>query len=89
MMTEFREKYQRRSAEDEHSIMQLYKDYGVNPAAGYPHIAAAADPVRAWMVFRSSIEFRQASFVGWITDLSIPDVIATLPFRIPLIGMDR
>jgi YidC/Oxa1 family membrane protein insertase len=40
-----------------------------------------------WSVLRSSIELRQASFVWWIKDLSIPDTVMTLPFTIPLLGM--
>ncbi|MDZ7344634.1 MAG: YidC/Oxa1 family membrane protein insertase, partial [candidate division KSB1 bacterium] len=36
--------------------------------------------------FRSTIELRQAHFVGWITDLSAPDAIFKLPFSIPLYG---
>jgi YidC/Oxa1 family membrane protein insertase len=39
-----------------------------------------------YSVFRSAIELRQASFFGWITDLSVPDVAFTLPFSIPLMG---
>jgi YidC/Oxa1 family membrane protein insertase len=40
-----------------------------------------------YAVFRGAIELRQASFVGWITDLSVPDIIYHLPFMIPLIGI--
>lgn len=39
-------------------------------------------------VFRSTIELRQQPFVLWITDLSAPDIIATLPFKIPIFGID-
>jgi YidC/Oxa1 family membrane protein insertase len=34
-----------------------------------------------YSVFRGAIELRQASFVGWITDLSVPDVIYRLPSK--------
>ncbi|MDZ7308657.1 MAG: membrane protein insertase YidC, partial [candidate division KSB1 bacterium] len=37
-------------------------------------------------VFGSTIEFRQAPFVGWIQDLSAPDTIFHLPFSLPLYG---
>jgi len=38
-------------------------------------------------VFNSTIELRHASFL-WIKDLSAPDVILHLPFKIPLFGID-
>ena len=38
-------------------------------------------------MFRSAIELRQASFVGWISDLSVPDVLFTLPFKLPVFGV--
>ena len=37
-------------------------------------------------MFRSTIEFRGASFFGWISDLSQPDYLFALPFEIPLYG---
>jgi YidC/Oxa1 family membrane protein insertase len=40
-----------------------------------------------YSVLRSSIELRQAGFLGWITDLSIPDALAKLPFTIPIFGI--
>ena len=89
MMTEVREKYKDDPQKMNTAVMQLYKEYGVNPAAGcLPLLLQMPILFALYSVFRSSIELRQASFVGWITDLSIPDVIATLPFRVPLIGMD-
>jgi YidC/Oxa1 family membrane protein insertase len=42
--------------------------------------------ISLFQVFRSTIELRGAHFVGWITDLSAPDVIFNLPFSIPLYG---
>ena len=37
-------------------------------------------------VFRSTIELRGEPFVFWIKDLSAPDVIFYLPFKIPIYG---
>ena len=37
-------------------------------------------------VFRSTIELRGEPFVFWIKDLSAPDVLFYLPFKIPLYG---
>ena len=37
-----------------------------------------------------NIELRQAAFLPiWITDLSVPDVIFSLPFKLPLVGIDK
>ena len=90
LMNEVKEKYKDDPQKMNTAVMQLYKDYGVNPAAGcLPLLLQMPILFALYSVFRSSIELRQASFVGWITDLSIPDSIAHLPFRIPLIGMDE
>ena len=90
LMNEVKEKYKDDPQKMNTAVMQLYKDYGVNPAAGcLPLLLQMPILFALYSVFRSSIELRQASFVGWITDLSIPDAIAKLPFRIPLIGMDE
>ena len=37
-------------------------------------------------VYRGAIELRGAPFFGWIDDLSEPDTIATLPFKLPFFG---
>ena len=39
-----------------------------------------------FLVFRSTIEFRGAPFIGWISNLSQPDTIFYLPFSIPIYG---
>jgi YidC/Oxa1 family membrane protein insertase len=70
------------------AVMKLYKEYGVNPAGGcLPMLLQLPILYALWAVFSSSIQLRQASFVWWITDLSIPDVIVTLPFAIPIFNI--
>src|SRR5262249_27764912 len=67
------------------AIMRLYKENGVNPASGcLPLLLQMPVMIGLYQVFASTIEFRQAHFMGWIRDLSQPDVIATLPFSLPL-----
>ena len=39
-----------------------------------------------FVVFKSTIEFRGAEFIFWISDLSQPDIIFNLPFTLPLYG---
>lgn len=88
MMEEIRTKYKDDPQKMNRQIMQLYKDYGVNPAGGcLPMLLQLPILYALWTVFRSAIELRQANFVWWITDLSIPDVVVQLPFQIPLFGI--
>ncbi len=69
------------------AMMALYKERGVNPAAGcIPMILQMPILYGLFIIFRSTIEFRQAPFFGWISDLSQPDVIFHLPFTIPMYG---
>jgi len=89
MMEEIRTKYKDDPQKMNKQIMQLYKDYGVNPAGGcLPMLLQLPILYALWAVFRSAIELRQANFVWWITDLSVPDVIVRLPFRLPLFGVE-
>lgn len=88
VMEEIRTKYKDDPAKMNKQIMQLYKDYGVNPAGGcLPMLLQLPILYALWTVFRSAIELRQAHFAWWITDLSVPDVIVSLPFHLPLFGI--
>jgi YidC/Oxa1 family membrane protein insertase len=90
MMTEIREKHKDNPEKMNQQIMNLYKEYGVNPAAGcLPLLLQMPILFALWSVLRSSIELRQASFALWINDLSVPDVVFTLPFEIPLFGISE
>ncbi|HTK81903.1 MAG TPA: membrane protein insertase YidC [Bacteroidota bacterium] len=88
MIEEIREKQKDDPQKMNMQIMRLYKEYGVNPAGGcLPMLLQLPILYALWAVFRSTIELRQASFVGWIHDLSIPDVITKLPFSIPFFNI--
>lgn len=88
MMEEIRAKHKEDPKKMNQQIMNLYKEYGVNPAGGcLPLLLQFPILIALYNVFMSAIELRQASFVWWITDLSIPDRILTLPFEIPLFGI--
>jgi YidC/Oxa1 family membrane protein insertase len=90
MMEEIRTKYKDDPAKVNQQVMNLYKEYGVNPAAGcLPLLLQMPILFALYSVFRSAIELRQASFVWWMNDLSVPDVAFTLPFAIPLIGISE
>jgi YidC/Oxa1 family membrane protein insertase len=88
MMEEIREKYKEDPQKMNMAIMNLYREYGVNPAGGcLPLLLQFPILIALYNVFRGAIELRQASFFWWIHDLSIPDVITTLPFSIPFFGI--
>ena len=88
MMNEIREKYKDDPQKMNQQVMNLYKEYGVNPASGcLPLLLQMPILFALYSVFRSSIELRQAHFVWWITDLSVPDSILDLPMTIPFFGV--
>jgi YidC/Oxa1 family membrane protein insertase len=86
-MTRLREKYANDPQKMNMEMMKLYKEHGVNPMGGcLPMLLQMPLLYALFIVFRSTIELRQAPFFGWISDLSAPDSIFTLPFSIPLYG---
>ena len=88
LMTEIREKYKDDPTKQNQQIMNLYKEYGINPAAGcLPLLLQMPILFALYAVFRASIELRQSAFMFWIQDLSIPDSVVHLPFTIPFFGI--
>ena len=68
-------------------MMSLYKTHSVNPAGGCLPILIQMPLLWAlFVVFRSTIEFRGAPFIFWISDLSKPDYVFSLPFSLPIYG---
>jgi len=58
---------------------ELFKAEGVNPLGGcLPMLLQMPILIAFFTIFRSTIEFRGAPFFGWITDLSVPDTLATI-----------
>ena len=90
LMAEIKEKHKDDPEKMNQQTMNLYKEYGINPAAGcLPLLLQMPILFALYQVFRSSIELRQASFIWWIKDLSIPDTVLQLPFTIPLVGVSQ
>ncbi len=88
LMNEIREKHKDDPNKQNQQIMNLYKEYGVNPAAGcLPMLLQMPILFALYAVFRSSIGLRQSAFMFWINDLSIPDAVFRLPFTVPLFGI--
>lgn len=61
-------------------MMKLYKKTGANPLSGcLPILPQMPLFFALFSVFKSTIEFRGAGFLGWITDLSMADPLYILP----------
>jgi YidC/Oxa1 family membrane protein insertase len=83
LKVKYKDDPQKMSAEQ----MKLYKEHGVNPMGGcLPLLLQMPILIALFTVFRTTIELRHAPFIWWITDLSAPDTIFTLPFAIPIYG---
>jgi YidC/Oxa1 family membrane protein insertase len=88
LMNEIREKHKDDPNKQNQQIMNLYKEYGVNPAGGcLPLLVQMPILFALYAVFRSSIALRQSAFIFWIQDLSVPDSILHLGFTIPFFGI--
>lgn len=88
-MNAIREKYKDDPQKQQQMMMKLYKEEKINPAGGcLPLLLQMPILYALFGVFSSTIELRQANFMLWIHDLSVPDVILQLPFKIPLFGID-
>jgi YidC/Oxa1 family membrane protein insertase len=88
LLTELREKYKTDPQRLNKETMKLYKEHGINPLGGcLPMLLQLPLLGALFIVFRSTIQLRGASFIpGWIDDLSSADTIFTLPFSLPLYG---
>ncbi len=86
-----------RTKEDKQALqqgmMKLYKDNKVNPASGcLPILIQIPIFFSLYKVIFNTIELRQAGWIGWIHDLSLPDpssilnLFGLLPFAAP--GLD-
>ena len=88
LMEEIKEKYKEDPQKMNQAVWNLYKEYGVNPASGcLPILLQMPVMFALYAVLRSNVALRQASFVGWIHDLAIPDILFHLPFTIPFFGI--
>ncbi|TFG88546.1 MAG: membrane protein insertase YidC, partial [Gemmatimonadales bacterium] len=63
------------------ALMALYKENKVNPAGGCLPILLQMPLLMAlYQVLLNAIELRQAPFIGWIHDLSVPDVLFSVDY---------
>jgi YidC/Oxa1 family membrane protein insertase len=85
-----RERFKDDTKKQQQEMMKIYSEYGINPAGGcLPLILQLPILYALWAVLRTAIDLRQAHFFLWINDLSMPDVIFSLPFRLPLLNVDQ
>ena len=62
------------------AMMQMYKDEKINPLGGcLPMLLQIPVFIGLYWAIFSSVELRQAPWIGWITDLSRPDPWFILP----------
>jgi len=86
-IAKLREKYKDNPQELNRRTMQFYKERGVNPMGGcLPMLIQMPIWIALFGMLRGAIELRGAPFFAWIDDLSEPDTIATLPFKLPFFG---
>ena len=87
LQKDIQEKYKNDPQKLQQEMGKLWKEHGVNPVSGcLPMLVQWPILMSFFIIFRSTIEFRGAPFIGWINDLSQPDYIFSLPFEIPLYG---
>jgi len=67
-------------AKQSEEMMKLYKQEGVNPLGGcLPLLLQFPVFIGLFYALQSSIDLRHADFIWWITDLSAPENIFTIP----------
>ena len=88
MIEEIKQKYKNDQNQVGVQTMKLYREYGVNPAGGcLPLLLQMPILTALYSMFSNAIELRQSEFALWMNDLSVPDVIFSIPFKIPLLGL--
>ena len=70
------------------AMAKLYKEEGINPMGScLPMLIQFPIFIGLYGLLNKDFSLRGAMFIpGWITDLSIPETVFTLPFNIPFIG---
>lgn len=67
--------------------MDLFRTHGVNPVGCLgPIFLQIPVFVGLWNALNYSFDVREQPFVGWIHDLSVPEVLFRLPFTLPFLG---
>jgi YidC/Oxa1 family membrane protein insertase len=79
-LKEIQEKYKEDRQRQSEEQMKLYKEEGVNPLGGcLPMLLQFPVFIGLFYSLQSEIALRHAPFALWITDLSAPEVLFTIP----------
>lgn len=87
-LNEIKERYADDPEKQNMAMAKLYKEEGINPMSScWPMLIQFPILIAFYGLLNKNIDLRGAMFIpGWITDLSIPETIFTLPFNIPFLG---
>ena len=79
-VTALRERYKDNPQQMQQEMMRIYKEEKVNPLGGcLPIFVQIPVFIALYWVLLSSVEMRNAPWIGWIHDLSSPDPYFILP----------
>ncbi|MDO9405331.1 MAG: membrane protein insertase YidC [Polaromonas sp.] len=85
---EMRERLKDKPQEMQQAMMKIYKEEKVNPVGGcFPIMIQIPVFIALYWVLLSSVEMRNAPWIGWIRDLSSPDPYFILPIVMTLTTM--
>ncbi|MFN7857189.1 MAG: membrane protein insertase YidC [Acidovorax sp.] len=77
---EMRERLKDKPQQMQQEMMRIYREEKVNPMGGcFPIMIQIPVFIALYWVLLSSVEMRNAPWIGWITDLSTPDPLFILP----------
>ncbi len=80
-VNDLKERYKDKPQEMQQAMMRIYKEDKVNPLGGcLPIFVQMPFFIALYWVLLSSVEMRNAPWIGWITDLAAPDTLfGTIP----------
>jgi len=79
-LMKLREAYANDKAKLNQAMMELYKTEKINPLGGcLPILVQIPVFIALYWVLLASVEMRNAPWIGWVTDLSVPDPYFILP----------
>ena len=82
---EMRERLKSNPQQMQMEMMKIYREEKVNPMGGcFPIMVQIPVFIALYWVLLSSVEMRNAPWIGWITDLSTPDPYFILPIVMTL-----
>jgi YidC/Oxa1 family membrane protein insertase len=85
---ELRERYKDKPQQMQQEMMRIYREEKVNPLGGcLPIVVQMPFFIALYWVLLSSVEMRNAPWIGWIHDLSVPDPFFILPVLMTLTSL--